>query len=105
MAGIADAAANEDGAEGGFGYESPDDIGGEPGHRKWITVHFAKFARTGEIDLFADEGREGENLVEVAAAREEILVAEQFVQAIGAQLVWAAEEKGGENQRSCRRWW
>ena len=95
MPGVADAAAKEDGAEGGFGDESPDDIRGEPGDGKGIIVHFAKFTRTGEIDLFADECREGEDLVEIATAHEEILIAEQFVQAIGAQDVGAAEEKGG----------
>ena len=93
MASIADAAANEDGTESSFGDESPDDVGGEPGRRKWITIHFAEFARPGEIDLFADERREGEDLVEIAAAREQILVAEQFVEAVRTQLVGPAKKK------------
>src|SRR5208283_2062672 len=94
VTGIANAAANEDRAEGGFPDESPDDVGGEPRHRVGIAIDFAKFAPAREIDLLADECRKREDLMEIAAPREEILVAEQLVQAIGAQLVGPAEKKG-----------
>src|SRR5208283_573241 len=94
VTGIANAAANEDGAEGCFADESPDDVGGEPGYGVGIAIDFAKFAPAREIDLLADERRESKDLVEITAPREEILVAKQLVQAIGAQLVGPAEEKG-----------
>jgi len=94
VTGIANAAANEYRAEGCFPDESPDDVGGEPRHRVGIAIDFAKFAPAREIDLLADKRRKGEDLVEIAAPREEILVAEQLIQAIGAQLVGTAEKKG-----------
>ena len=75
VAGVADAATNEDGTERGFGDESTDDIGGKLGDGKRIAVHFAEFTRAGEIDLFADKGRKGEDFVEIAAAGKEVLVA------------------------------
>src|SRR5208337_3184072 len=70
------------------------DAGGEPGHGVGIAINLAKFTRAREIDLSADERREREDLVEIAATREEILVAKQLVQAIGAQLVGSAEKEG-----------
>jgi hypothetical protein len=76
VAGIADAAADEDGTERSFGDEAPDNVAGELGYGKGVAVHFAKLARTGEINLFADKRGERKDLVEVAAARKEILVAE-----------------------------
>src|SRR5208282_1761506 len=82
VTGIANAAANEDRAEGGFTDESPDDVGGELGHGVGIAIDFAKFAPAREIDLLADECRKREDLMEIAAPREEILVAEQLVQAL-----------------------
>src|SRR5271157_1120372 len=84
VTGIANAAANKDRAEGCFADESSDDVGGEPGHGIGIAIDFAELAPAREINLLADERRKCEDLVEIAAPREEILVAEQFVQSIGA---------------------
>jgi hypothetical protein len=74
--GIADAAANEDGAQRGFRNESSDNICGEFGYGKGVAVHFAEFARTKKVDLLAHKWRQRKDFVEIAAARKEILVAE-----------------------------
>jgi hypothetical protein len=73
--GIADAPANEDRPQRGFGDESSDNIGGKFGNGKGIAIHFAELARAGEIDLFPDKRRQRKDFVEIPAARKEILVA------------------------------
>src|SRR5208282_2140635 len=94
VAGIADTATNEDRPQRGFGEESSDNIGGKLGYGKGIAIHFAKLARAGEVHLFPDKRRERKDFVEITAARKEILVAKQFVDTVGTQLIGTAEEKG-----------
>ena len=79
VAGVANAAANEDRTEGCFADKSANDVGGELGHGIGVAIDFAKFTSAREIDLLADERREGEDLVEIASSREKKLIAKQFV--------------------------
>src|SRR6202795_1189605 len=86
MAGVADAAADQDGSEEGFG---------EHAAGEGVAVHFADFGKTCEVDLFADELRERGDSVQVAGSADEILVANQFIQAVGAEASYAAEKIDG----------
>src|SRR5260221_28271 len=92
VAGVADAAAYEDRAEESFGEDAAGGVAGKLGSGEGIAVHFADFGKSGEVDLFADKLRERENFVEVAGAADEILVADQFVEAVGAEASEAAED-------------
>jgi len=55
VTGVADAAANEDGAEKGFGEDAASEVAGKFGGGEGVAVHFADFGEAGEVDLFADE--------------------------------------------------
>src|SRR5260221_7287724 len=120
VAGVADAAAYEDRDEESFGEAARGGVGGKVGSGEGIAVHFADSGKSGEVDLFADKLRERENFVEVAGAADEILVADQFVEAVGAEASDAAEKidgrtrgrvakggssLGGEKERAARRDW
>src|ERR1700739_498220 len=66
VAGVADAAADQDRAKERFGENAAGGVAGKFGGREGIAVHLADFGKAGEIDLFADELGECENFVEVA---------------------------------------
>src|SRR5258708_3628967 len=120
VAGVADAAADEDRAEESLGENAAGGVAGKLGSGEGIAVHFADFGKSGEIDLFADKLRERENFAEVAGAADEILVADQFVEAVGAEASDTTEKidgrtrggvadggsaLGGEKKRAARRDW
>src|SRR5258705_11660651 len=85
VAGVAYAAADQDGAEEGFGEDAAGEVAGKFGSGEGGAVHFADFGKAGEIDLFADERGEGSDFVKVAGSANEILVADEFVEAGGAE--------------------
>src|SRR5882757_4239738 len=95
VAGVAYAAADEDGAEEGLGEDAAGEVAGKFGSVEGVAVHFADFGKAGEIDLFADERREGSDFVEVAGSANEILVADEFVEAVGAEASDAAKKIDG----------
>jgi hypothetical protein len=92
MAGVADAAANQDRSKRGLGEKSQSAVTGEA-RGNGIAIHFADFAGTVDVHLFSDEWRQREDFVKIADAAEEILVAEEFVEAVGAEATRAAEEE------------
>src|SRR5208283_3540700 len=92
MAGVAEAAANQDRAKRGLGEKSQSAVTGEP-RGNGIAIHLADFAGAVDVHLLSDEGRQGEDLVKIANAAQEILVAEQFVEAVGTEASRPAEEK------------
>jgi hypothetical protein len=81
MASIADAAANQDRAKRGLGEKSQSTVTREA-RGGGIVIHFANFAGGVDVHLFSHEGGQGEDLVKIADAPEEILVAEEFVEAV-----------------------
>src|ERR1700730_6849024 len=83
VAGVADAAAKQDGSEESFREHAAGEITGKSWSGEGVAVHFADFGKTGEIDLLADE----------------ILIADQFVQAVGAETSDAAEKIDGRVER------
>src|SRR5882762_6416355 len=95
VAGVAYAAADQDGAEEGFGEDAAGEVAGKFRGVEGVAVHFADFGEAGEIDLFTDERREGSDFVEVAGSANEILVADEFVEAVGAEASDAAEKIDG----------
>src|SRR5580700_2806016 len=95
VAGIAYTAADENGAEEGFGEDATGEVAGKFGGGERVAVHFADFGEAGEVDLFADERGQGEDFVQVAGAADEILIADEFVEAVGAEASDAAEKIDG----------
>src|SRR5258708_39331830 len=95
VAGVAYAAADQDGAEEGLGEDAAGEVAGKFRGVEGIAVHFADFGKAGEIDLFADERGEGSDFVEVGGSANEILVADEFVEAVGAEASDAAEKIDG----------
>src|SRR5579863_1693903 len=94
MAGVADAAADENRAEGGLRQQASGTIRGKLGHAgKRVTVHLGDFEIAGQIYLAAYERRKCKDFVEVARPYEEILVSLQFVEAIGAEAAHTAQKK------------
>src|SRR4029077_10420777 len=77
MAGVADAAANQDRTKPGLGEKSQNTVTREA-RGGGIVIHFANFAGGVDVHLFSHEGGQGEDLVKIADAPEEILVAEEF---------------------------
>src|SRR5258705_2301481 len=98
VAGVAYAAADEDGAEEGFGEDAACEVAGKFGSVEGVAVHFADFGEAGEVALFADERREGSDFVEVAGSANEILVADEFVEAVGAEASNAPEKIDGRGE-------
>ncbi len=94
MAGVADAAANQDGTKCSLGQKSQSAITRKARSGR-IAVHLADFACAIDVDLFADKGRKREDFVKIANAAEEVLVSKQLVEAIGTQMAGATEEKLG----------
>ncbi len=92
MAGVADAAANQDRTKPGLGEKSQSTVTREA-RGGGIAIHFANFAGGVDVHLFSHEGGQGEDLVKIADAAEEILVAEEFVEAVGAEVTGPAKEK------------
>jgi len=92
VAGVADAAANQDGTKRGLGEKSQSAVTGEA-RSNGTAVHFADFASGVEVHLFSHERGQGEDLVKIADAAQEILVAEQLVEAVGAETPGPAEEE------------
>ena len=83
VAGIADAAADEKWAEGGFGDHARLHVGWELRLRGKL-VHLCEFVRADDIDLFAEEWRQSQEFMNVTGAEQVILLAEEFVGAVGA---------------------
>ena len=85
VASVANAAADEDGTEKGLGQDATGRVTGKSRGGEGVAVHFADFGEARDIDLLADELREGKDFVQVPGAANEILVADEFVEAVGAQ--------------------
>ena len=83
VAGIADAAANEEWTEGGFGYHAGLHIVGEPGLRG-EPVHLGDFIGADDVDLLAEERRQSQKLAKVAGAKKIVLLSIELVGAVGA---------------------
>src|ERR1700739_3257614 len=81
VAGVAHAAANQDGTEEGLCEDAAGEVPGKFRGGEGIAIHFADFGKAGDVDLFAYELGQGEDFVEVAGSAEEILVADELVEA------------------------
>ena len=79
VAAVADASANQDGTEKSLGQDATGRVTGKFRRREGVAVHFADFGETSDIDLLADELREGKDFVQVPGAANEKLVADEFV--------------------------
>jgi hypothetical protein len=95
VAGVADAAAKQDGSEESFREYAAGEVTGKFWSAERVAVHFADFGKACEVDLFADERRQGEDLVQVTGPADKVLIANQFVQTVGAQASHAAEKIDG----------
>src|SRR5229473_2214217 len=67
VAGVADAAADEEGAERGFGQEAGGNIVGELGAGGYA-VHLSDFVSADGVDFFSEKWRQGEQVVHVSGA-------------------------------------
>src|ERR1700741_2732620 len=92
MAGVAAAAADEEGAEGGFCQKSRGHIVRKVavgGH----TVHFSDLVSSNGVDLFAQEWRKDHQVTQKSGAKQIILIAMKLVLAVGAEPLRTAEKK------------
>src|SRR5215469_9244355 len=98
MAGVAEAAADQDRAEDGLPQKAAGNIAGEFRWMKLVAVHFADFTKTRGINLLAKERRQLKHLVEIACSPEEVLIANEFVEAVGTESPHATEEERGRSE-------
>src|SRR5258708_39603910 len=92
VAWVAPASADDQWAERGFGEDAAVEVVGEAAFvRK--TIHFCEFVGADGIDFLAEERRQGEEVVQIAQPDKVILIAVEFVGAVGAEAQRSAEEK------------
>src|SRR5579863_6678208 len=92
VAGVAVAAADDQRAEGGFGEDADVDVVGETAGLG-ETVHFGEFVGADGVNFFAEERRQCEEVVQIADPEKVILIAVEFVGAVGAEAKRAAQKK------------
>src|ERR1700739_411488 len=68
VAGVADAAADEDRAKERFGENAAGGVARKLGGGEGIAVYFANFGKASEVALFTDELGKSENFVKIAGA-------------------------------------
>src|SRR5215469_7280079 len=99
VARVPDAAPNQNGTECRFRQQTGASIARKTGRMERVAIHLADLAEGCEVHLLADKGRQLEDFLQIAGAAKEVLIANQFVQAVGAQASHAAQEIGRSTER------
>src|SRR5882762_10331490 len=92
VAGVAPASADDQRAESGFGEDAAVEVVRESTLvRK--AIHFCEFVGADDIDFFAEEWRQGEEVVQIAQPDEVILITVEFVGTVSAEAERSSEKE------------
>src|SRR5690349_201028 len=102
MAAITHTAAHKYGADGGFSDQGEADIVRELREER-IAVYFAHFIQSSTVERRAGQRAEPEKLVQVSGLQQKVLIAQQLIPSIGAELQRSSQRKRLEIEVGCSK--